>query len=210
AASAAREATRIQEVLLRTMSLLLGTLAGCDRAGLELELTVLGSQPELHLRATRLFADRGHLPGEIGLEAGEIEAGAGVSRSGGEALVERLHRRRIDAVPEDDPLLRVEAAGNGNRHRTGDRPPAFFERAQAAVEQLVVAVEPRLQIPQPEVVREGLEVHAAQAAKLRLHAGPQLLRRERQGAAEETLEIDAELPDVAVEAVEVLGEAGEL
>jgi hypothetical protein len=42
AVRAAREETRIHELLLRTDILLLGALTGCDRAGLELDFAILG------------------------------------------------------------------------------------------------------------------------------------------------------------------------
>ena len=45
--------------------------------------------------------------------------------------------------------------------------PAFFEIAQPAVEELVVAVVPGFQIAQTEVVHRGVESRAPQLAELR-------------------------------------------
>src|SRR5688572_21195403 len=103
---------------------LLGALAGCDRTGLELELAVLSRQPELHLRAARLFADGGHLPRQVGLETVEIETRR-IARGGGQALVEGFGRFRIDALAEDDPLLGVVALRLGVRDRPGGGVPSF-------------------------------------------------------------------------------------
>src|SRR6185295_3671870 len=201
---------RIREVLLRTMFSLLGALAGGNRLGLELELAILGRQPELYLRAARLLADGGHLPCEVFLEAVEIDSRNGISRSGGEPLIERFDPFRIDAIAEDDPAFGIETARGGSGHRPGGEVPPFLQIAYTPVEQLVVAVEPRLEVSQPEVVHGGQKVHAAQIAELRLHAAPQLVRREGQGAVEKALEIDAEPVDVATDLIEGLAQTGDL
>jgi hypothetical protein len=140
------------------------------------------------------------------LEAVEIETRA-VSRIGGEALVEGFGGFRIDALAEEDPLLGVEASRGRWGSLAGGGMPSLFEVAHAAVEELVVAAEPGLEVAQPEGVDGGEEGLAPQAADLRLHPIPQLFRRNGQGAAEEALEVDAELLDVAAEPVEGLAES---
>src|SRR5262249_9873637 len=175
-----------------------GALTGCHGTGLELDLAVLGGQPELYLGTARLLPDGGHLPRKIRLEAVEVKPGA-IPRGGGEPLVERLGRLRVDAVAEADPLRGIVAPGR-RRRRTGGGVPPLFGVAQAPVEQLVVAVESGLHVTQPEGVHGGRQVaHAAELTDLRLDASPQLLRREGEGTVAEALEVDPELLDVAVE-----------
>src|SRR5947209_4756573 len=206
AAKATSEAAMSHVVLLCTM-ISLRALAGSDGPGFELHLAVLRGQPELDLRAPRLLADGGHLAGKVGLKAVEVETGD-VSRRGGETLVERRGGLRVDALPEDDPLGGIVAARRWQRWRRVAHPrlAPLLEVAQAAVEELVVAVVPGFEVTQPEAVHRGRQVGVAQVAELHLDTAAQLVGRERQGAVEEALEVDAELLHVAAELVESLAE----
>jgi len=160
AVRAVRDETRIHGLLLRTdilLLVLLSAFAGRHGTGFELDLAVLGGQTELHLGAARLLPDGGHLPRKIRLETVEIEPG-GVPRGGDEPLIERCDRFRIDAVAEDDPLRGVVAPrGRGERGLARGEAP-LLAVAQAAVEQLVVAVEEGFEVAQPEVVDGGRAV----------------------------------------------------
>jgi hypothetical protein len=83
---------------------------------------------------------------------------------------------------------------------------ALFEVAQAAVEELVVAVEPGFEVAQAEAVHGGGQIDAPQVAKLRLDAAAELVGRRVQRAVEEALEVDAELLEIAIEHVESVAE----
>src|ERR1700681_3396595 len=67
AANAAREKAMILWVQLCTV-ISLRAVARCDGPGFELQLTVFRGETELHLGASCLVADGGHLAPQVGLE----------------------------------------------------------------------------------------------------------------------------------------------